>query len=191
VEIRPITAADDLIAITDMVHSAYAPHARSGLRFWGTHQTVEDTARRLGTGSALVMRVDGRYIGIVIVRPPQPASEVPLYREPTVWSISQFCVAPECQGMGYGRKLHEGALCLASEAGAEFLALDTAEPGKGLIAMYERWGYAVVGTCDWRPHTNYRSVLMKRVVSNGDAAGPQSDVRADCSAGAGAARRST
>jgi GNAT superfamily N-acetyltransferase len=172
VEIRPITEADDLLAITDLVHSAYAPHARSGLRYWGTHQTVEDTATCIGTGTALVMLDDGRYIGIVIVRPPQPTSEVPLYREPTVWSISQFCVAPEYKGLGYGRKLHERALSFASEAGAEFLALDTAEPAKGLINMYERWGYAVVGTCDWRPHTNYRSVLMKRMVSNGRAVAP-------------------
>jgi GNAT superfamily N-acetyltransferase len=172
VEIRPITEADDLIAITDLVHAAYAPLARSGLRYWGTHQTVDDTAKRIGTGTTLVMLVDSRYIGIVIVRPPQPASEVPLYRELNVWSISQFCVAPEYKGMGYGRKLHESALSLASEAGAEFLALDTAEPAMGLIAMYERWGYAVVGTCDWRPHTNYRSVLMKRMVSNGGAVGP-------------------
>jgi len=172
VEIRPITESDDLSAITDLVHAAYAPHARSGLRYWGTHQTVDDTAKRIETGTALVMLVDRRYIGIVIVRPPQPASEVPLYRESNVWSISQFCVAPEYKGKGYGRKLHESALSFASDAGAEFVALDTAEPAKGLIAMYERWGYAVVGTCDWRPHTNYRSVLMKRTVPNEGGVGP-------------------
>jgi ribosomal protein S18 acetylase RimI-like enzyme len=168
VEIRPITESDDLRAITDLVHSAYAPHAQSGRRYWGTHQTVDDTAKRVRSGTALVMLAEGRYVGIVIVRPPQPTSEVPLYREP----ISQFCVSPEYKGMGYGRRLHEKALSFASDAGAEFVALDTAEPAKGLIAMYDRWGYEVVGTCDWRPHTNYRSVLMKRSVSNGGRVGP-------------------
>lgn len=33
-----------------------------------------------------------------------------------------------------------------------------------LIALYERWGYRNVGTHDWRPHTNYVSVLMQRRV---------------------------
>ena len=28
--------------------------------------------------------------------------------------------------------------------------------------MYESWGYQVVGECDWRPLTNYTSVLMAR-----------------------------
>ena len=74
--------------------------------------------------------------------------------------------------MGYGRRLHEEALSFAADAGAEFVALDTAEPAQGLIAMYTGWGYAVVGTCDWRPRTNYRSVLMKRSVSNGGGVGP-------------------
>ena len=166
-EIRPITESDDLNAITDLVHAAYAPHAQSGLRYWGTHQTVDDTAKRISSGTALVMLDEGRIVGIVIVRPPQPASEVPLYRQSNVWSISQFCVSPEHWGKGYGRKLHEKALSFASDAGAEFVALDTAEPAKGLIAMYESWGYAVVGTCDWRPHTNYRSVLLKRSVNSG------------------------
>jgi len=28
--------------------------------------------------------------------------------------------------------------------------------------MYRTWGYAQVGTCDWRPHTNFLSVLMTK-----------------------------
>jgi ribosomal protein S18 acetylase RimI-like enzyme len=165
VEIREISDADDLVAITDLVHAAYSPHTQSGLRYWGTHQTVAETAKRIHSGTALLMVNEGRYVGIVIVRPPQPASEVPLYRQPHVWSISQFCVSPEYKGMGYGRRLHEAALSFASRAGAEFMALDTAEPARDLIAMYQGWGYSVVGSCDWRPHTNYESVLMKRAIS--------------------------
>ena len=42
------------------------------------------------------------------------------------------------------------------------MALDTAQPATALIAMYESWGYRVVGECDWRPVTNYTSVLMAR-----------------------------
>ena len=171
-EIRAIDDADDLDAITDLVHAAYSQHAQSGLRYWGTHQTVDDTAKRIRSGTALLMLDEGRYVGIVIVRPPQPASAVPLYRQPNVWSICQFCVSPEFKSKGYGRKLHERALSFASGAGAEFMALDTAEPAKALIAMYQSWGYSVVGSCDWRPHTNYESVLMKRAISNQGRVGP-------------------
>lgn len=42
------------------------------------------------------------------------------------------------------------------------MALDTAQPATALIAMYESWSYRVVGECDWRPLTNYTSVLMER-----------------------------
>jgi ribosomal protein S18 acetylase RimI-like enzyme len=172
VEIRAISDDDDLDAITDLVHAAYLPHAQSGLRYWGTHQTVDDTAKRIRSGTALLMLDESQYVGIVIVRPPQPESAVPLYRQPDVWSISQFCVSPEIKGKGYGRELHEKALSFASDAGAEFMALDTAEPAKGLIAMYQSWDYSLVGRCDWRPHTNYESVLMKRAISNRDRIGP-------------------
>ena len=44
--------------------------------------------------------------------------------------------------------------------GATTLALDTAQPATALIAMYVSWGYRVVGECDWRPFTNYPSVVM-------------------------------
>ena len=171
-EIRAISDADDLVAITDLVHEAYLPHSQSGLRYWGTHQTVDDTAKRIRSGTALLMLDEDQYVGIVIVRPPQPASAVPLYRQPNVWSISQFCVSPKYKGRGNGRKLHEKALSFAASAGAEFMALDTAKPAKGLIAMYQNWGYSVVGSCDWRPHTNYESVLMKRAISIRGRVGP-------------------
>ncbi len=42
------------------------------------------------------------------------------------------------------------------------MALDTAAQAGGLISMYRRWGYEIVGEHDWRPHTNYLSVLMTR-----------------------------
>jgi hypothetical protein len=44
--------------------------------------------------------------------------------------------------------------------GGKTMALDTAAPARALIAMYEAWGYKVVGACDWRPDTNYTSVVM-------------------------------
>jgi hypothetical protein len=42
------------------------------------------------------------------------------------------------------------------------MALDTAAPAEALIALYSSWGYSLVGTCDWRPFTNYPSVVMAK-----------------------------
>jgi hypothetical protein len=46
------------------------------------------------------------------------------------------------------------------------MALHTAQPATTLIAMYQSWGYEVVGTCDWRPQTNYLSVLMSKSLTS-------------------------
>ena len=151
-----------------IVHLAYsAPNRDCGIKLY---QTVDDTGNasvEYRTGD-----VDEGRCWNCDCSTTSAIVRVPLYREPNIWSISQFCVSPEYKGMGYGRRLHEEALSFASDAGAEFVALDTAEPAQGLIAMYESWGYAVVGTCDWRPHTNYRSVLMKRSVASEGRFGP-------------------
>ena len=162
--IRRANDHDDIEAITGLVRAAYAVHLAEGLHFWGTRQTVEETARRLASGTAFVALDGERYIGVIVVRAPQPDSSVALYRDPQVWSIGQFCVAPDYKGRGLGRSLHDVALNHARAHGARFVALDTAQPTTGLISLYQRWGYRIVGTHDWRPRTNYVSVLMKRPV---------------------------
>ena len=78
--IRPVTADDDLARLTALIHFAYAPHAQRGLRYWGTHQSVEDTAKRFASGTGLVMLDGDDYVGTTTLRPPQPESTVPLYR---------------------------------------------------------------------------------------------------------------
>lgn len=50
------------------------------------------------------------------------------------------------------------------------MALHTAQPAVALINMYRTWGYVQVGTCDWRPHTNYLSILMSKTVPSGTEA---------------------
>jgi predicted N-acetyltransferase YhbS len=159
-QIRPLQPADDLAAITALIHAAYAPQAQRGLRYWGTHQTVDDTRKRFAAGAGFVARSKGRFVGTITVRPPQTDSPVALYRDPKTWTIAQYAVDPGLKGMGLGRDLHDRAVAHALEHGANAMALDTAAPAEGLIAMYRRWGYDVVGATDWRPHTNYLSVVM-------------------------------
>lgn len=155
-------AVDDLGRLTELIHSAYAPHARQGLRYWGTHQSVDDTAKRFASGTGLVMLDADDYVATITLRPPQPDSPVPLYRDPGVWTLCQFCVSPAAKGLGYGRQLHAHATDAARRAGATVMALDTAKPATALIAMYQSWGYQLVSECDWRPLTNYTSVVMCR-----------------------------
>lgn len=161
-EIRRLADEDSLDELTKLIHEAYAPHLKVGLRFVGTHQTVAVTAERLATGDAFIATSTGRMVGTVLARPPRPTSSVPLYRDPHTWSISQLAVAPEYKGRGLGRAQHDKAVRHAIERGAKTVALDTAAPAKGLITLYESWGYRVVGRTDYRPTTNYESVLMAR-----------------------------
>jgi len=159
-------ASDSLEELTELVHAAYAPHLAAGHRFVGTHQTVAMTAERLATGDAFIATCAGRIVGTVLARPPKPDSSAPLYRDPRTWSISQLAVSPLYKGRGLGKALHDVAVGHAIVRGARTIALDTAAPAAGLIAMYESWGYRVVGNVDWRPHTNYESVLMAQPVSS-------------------------
>ena len=166
--IRPYAPGDDLVALTALIHAAYAPQAQRGLRFWGTHQTPEDTRERFGQGQGFVAQRDGRFVGTITVRPPQADSPVAHYRDPSTWSIGQFAVHPELKGAGLGRRLHDHAVAFAMAQGARAIALDTAAPAANLVAMYERWGYQLVGQVDWRPHTNYVSVVMRKPIAPGE-----------------------
>lgn len=159
-KVRLLAADDDLVELTRLIRAAYAVRATSNLRFWATHQSVEDTAERFAQGQGLVLELEQRLVGTLTVRPPQPDSEVEIYRDAATWSLCQFAVSPECQGQGLGRTLHQGAIDYTLSQGGRRLALDTAVPATDLIAMYQRWGYAVVGKVDWRPFTNYESVVM-------------------------------
>ena len=163
--IRPVTPQDDLALLTKVIHAAYAKHSANNLRYWATHQTVEDTAERFSSGQGFVAERDGQVVGTLTVRPPKPDSEVPLYRNSATWTLCQFAVLPAFQGFSIGRRLHDAALEYASFNGGRVVALDTAAPATDLVDLYLRWGYTVVGECDWRLHTNYLSIVMSRPIA--------------------------
>ena len=162
--VREVSAGDDFAALTELIHSAYAPHAASGLRYWATHQSVEDTRKRLANGIGLVAEVGGEIVGTITVSPSDPQSKVSLLAEPDTWSFGQFCVVPSHKGKGLGRQIHDFAVKVAIAKGCQKMALHTAQPAFALIGVYRSWGYQLVGTCGWRPHTNYLSVLMAKRV---------------------------
>ena len=161
--IRYWKAEDDVVALTEMLHRAYAPLAARGLRYSATHQTPEVTLRRLTDGHALVAEIDGRIVGTVTYYRPDPESDTPVYRDSVTFSFGQFGVDPEFKGRGIGRALHSAMIAAVVDSGAKYIALDTAAPAADLIALYERWGYVVVGCARWKA-TNYESVIMRREV---------------------------
>nr|WP_324259761.1 GNAT family N-acetyltransferase [Cellvibrio fontiphilus] len=158
--IREFEMGDDVEKLTDLIRAAYAPHAAAGLKYWATHQSVEDTKKRIASGTCLVALREREYVGTALFRRHNPESMLPLYREPSVRALAQFCVAPKYKGMGYGKAIHDHGVALMRVAGVKTMALDTAAPATALINMYSSWGYVLVGECDWRPFTNYPSVVM-------------------------------
>ena len=160
--VRRTAKTEDLVALTALIRAAYAPRALKGLRYWATHQSVEATGKRLSRGVGFVGEVAGELVATITLSKPDPESKVPLLRDEHTWSFGQFAVAPQHKGKGYGRRIHDAALQCAALEGCQVMALHTAEPAAELIQMYRSWGYVQVGTCDWRPHTNYLSVLMTK-----------------------------
>jgi GNAT superfamily N-acetyltransferase len=123
---------------------------------------VEDTATRLARGIGFVGTLENEVVATITLSKPDPESKVVLLRDPDMWPFGQFAVAPSQKGKGFGKAIHDAALQHAFRAGCRVMALHTAQPATVLIEMYSSWGYAQVGTCDWRPHTNFLSVLMSK-----------------------------
>ncbi|MFN2614680.1 MAG: GNAT family N-acetyltransferase [Actinomycetota bacterium] len=143
----------EVSALTDLLHRAYAPLAARGLRYLASHQDEETTRRRIEGGSCIVA-VDGAVIvGSITWHPPGPDG---------VATFQQFCVEPGYQRRGIATMLLDDAERRARAAGAKAFSCDTAEPATDLIAWYERRGYAVTGVADYRPVTNYPSVVLTK-----------------------------
>lgn len=155
---------DELAAITDLLHRAYAPLAARGMRYLASWQPVETTAERIEGGECLVAEIDGAIVGTITWHPPERARGHPIYDRPDVAAFFQFCVEPDRQGGGIARALLAEVERRAAAAGARELACDTADVASDLIAFYEHLGYRVVDRADWRPVTNYESVILSKQV---------------------------
>lgn len=163
--IRMLMPKDDVVALTGLLHRAYAPLAARGLRFVATHQSPEVTAQRFSEGYPLVVELEGCVVGTVTIYPPSSNASVAAYRDPHTYSFGQFAIEPAFKGCGIGRALHRAVLGYGSLQGAHFMSLDTAASATDLIAMYERWGYSIVDRVQWET-TNYESVVMRRAIRN-------------------------
>lgn len=169
VHLRRLHDDDDMVALTALIHTAYAPLAARGLRYWATHQSVQDTIERCGRGETWLADAGGRVLGTLTLSPPEAVppdggAVVPLYAAPDVAKLQQFCVHPDHKGRGLGRRMMDHAEARARALGAGRLALDTSEQATGLIRMYTARGYRQVAHADYRPKVNYRSVVLALVL---------------------------
>ena len=160
---RYLSSHDDVDAITEMLHAAYAPLRQAGMNFLASHQTPNVTKSRLARGETIVA-LDGREIvGIVTLAEAAETRGSALYNRPDVASFGQFAVRPSHQGRGIGSRLLELVERRAAEKGVAELALDTSERAVDLVAFYESRGYRFVEYVQWDV-TNYRSkVFAKRL----------------------------
>lgn len=164
-DLRLLRASDSLPELTDLLHRAYRELLEAGLRFTATGQSVETTRHRVEEGECWVAEIEGKLVGTIVWVRPSEAEDVAYYRRPDVAHFGQFGVDPEYRSLGLGRRLLDVVESRAREEGYAELALDTSENAAGLIALYERWGYRIVDSHDWRPGVNYLSVVMAKSLS--------------------------
>ena len=162
---RRWSEGDDAEALTELLHRAYRPLLEAGMRYTATHQTVEVTLKRMSHGECWVVVNQGEIVGTGTLYEPWGESDCEFYCKTGVAVFGQFAISPELQGKGIGRKLVGLFEDRSREFGAKWLACDTSEHADHLIAMYQRWGFELVGRADYRPHVNYESVILaKRLI---------------------------
>ena len=163
VEVRRWHNSDDIQAITNLLHRAYAPLAEQGFRYHATWQDADVTLHRLTTGVPFIAHVDQAIVGTVTLYVPPSVSGCEWYNRGDVAYFGQFAVDPDLQGRGIGSRLLDAVEAEAIDRNIPNLGVDTAENATQLIEMYEKRGFEFVGYADFEI-TNYRSVVMNKVL---------------------------
>lgn len=163
--IRRLRDEDSLEDLTNLLHRAYQSLADRGMRYFASHQTVEDTRRRIDRGECFVAELNGQIIGTITwYCGPSDKPDPPLYAQPGIASFGQFAVDSQFQRRGIGRQLLNQVENEARRRGCTKLALDTSERATHLIDWYIRLGFQHAGFAQWG-ETNYRSVLMSKLLT--------------------------
>lgn len=162
VTIRDFCDTDDVQALTELLHRAYSDHKTENRRFLATYQDASVTKDRLTDGKGFIVEFEGRVVGTATVYFPEALPHGDYHPTGPIATFGQYGVDPDVQGFGIGTKLLAHLEDVARALGATELALDTAETATELIGYYHRLGFRVVGAADWRPTTNYLSVIMSK-----------------------------
>lgn len=166
-QIRTLAARDSLELLTALLHRAYEPLRSQGFPNSFTAQAVEETRRCVAQGHCLVAERDGAVVGTVTLCGPHESSiddfadADPWLRGPDTARVVQFAVDPLQQGGGVGRKLLQASEALAREQAYRRLAIEIAEPGAGMRAMFRHNGYVQVAQAQ-RPGRPYRTLILHK-----------------------------
>ena len=123
VTVRALATRDSLVALTDLLHQAYAPLLARGMNFTASTQTVETTRKRAADGQCFVAELGSVVVGTVTACGPYDEAEVgqqagvSWYRDPDLAHFQQFAVHPKHQRLGVGRLLVAAAEKWAVERG--------------------------------------------------------------------------
>jgi GNAT superfamily N-acetyltransferase len=158
---RYLGPEDSIEEITEMLHEAYAPLARAGMRFVASYQAPSVTKQRTEKGETIVAIDNGVIVGIITLAETSATRGCPFYDRPDVASFGQFAVRPTHQARGIGAKLLDLVEQRAREKDVGELALDTSERATQLIELYQSKEYRFVEYVQW-PDTNYRSMVFSR-----------------------------
>ena len=161
ITIRLLTENDSLEDLTELIHRSYRQLAEMGFRYWGTHQTVEDTKKRVSKGSRYLGLVDNKIISTVTFYSPGMTDGHPWFEQSGVAKFGQFAVEPAYQRQGIGCTMLDFIERVAVKMNADEIACDTAEDAAHLTRMYENRGYRIVGKADW-DITNFKSVILSK-----------------------------
>ncbi|WP_144142793.1 GNAT family N-acetyltransferase [Paraburkholderia sp. BCC1884] len=135
---------DSFIALTALLHRAFAPLGKSGLDCTCVDQTVATTRLRATRGDCYVAVCEGRIVGTMTLYAQDRESACESYRRDDIASLRQFAVEPAWQARGIGTLLLAFADHWAATRGYAELALDTPQPAAHLIAFYRRQGFRIV-----------------------------------------------
>ena len=70
IKIRLIDDSDSITELTELLHRAYKPLADDGMRYFATHQTEDQTRKRIANGQCYVAILDGKIVGSVTFKYP-------------------------------------------------------------------------------------------------------------------------
>jgi GNAT superfamily N-acetyltransferase len=169
VRVRPWHEGDSVVALTALLHRAYAPLLAAGLNFTAADQDVDTTAARIAAGRCFVAEIQTpagpRLVGSATVRGREPDSAAAAFRRPDIAIVNQLAVDPALQRRGIGQRLLQACEDWARQRGCTALGLDTAEPAEHLLRWYARQEFAHVETVQW-PGKRYRSAVLVRVLED-------------------------
>lgn len=158
---RYVRPEDDVDLITALLHEAYAPLAKQGMRFVASHQDSDTTRRRMSRGETILALDGDVIIGTITLKSATRTEGSPFYDRPDVAGFGQFAVRPSHQCAGIGSMLLDLVEQRAREQHVRMLALDTSEHAAHLIALYRSRGYTFVEHIQWSS-VNYRSMILAK-----------------------------